>query len=222
MSALGRSWIITYVANGHFLKYTDFSRMTNQVDECHYTHDAAIGYTYVHFKQSIRATALSSFISSICDAPIILFEIFGYESMATMGPNNDIMDHIGMKILLQHFVTKNPAFVSCTDGNPGISRGILWKNDHASRIRDHLKKNCLDQLLFFDTMEQKLQEAKTQEITIELLNEQLAVAQAERDKFKLVADKFTLIAIVMRHRLMDESDDIQARILAPHRGHPLW
>jgi len=139
-----KSWIVTHGRGGGFLTYDLFKAEPaefhlSSIDECHYTTDEVVVYTYLHFKQYVSKTTLTAFMDKMkLNAGMVRFEIFGYSSIATFGSGNgeSIKDHVGLKILADHYMNHNPAFRSCTDGKPGVKRGMLWYQDSITRLKD--------------------------------------------------------------------------------------
>ena len=65
MNKPSSSWFITHgIGSGVFLTYDMFKTDKNisYIDECHYTSDAAIVYTYLHFVLPISRKAIETFI----------------------------------------------------------------------------------------------------------------------------------------------------------------
>jgi hypothetical protein len=54
----------------------------------------------------------------------------------------------------------NPAFVSCTDGLPGVKRGLLMQQSSISRIRDVLATRNRTLVPFLDSFENEFRQAK--------------------------------------------------------------
>lgn len=221
MTTHGRSWIITYVANGNYLTYDILIQYgCDDVDECHYTSDSVVVYSYVHFKRPRSLTALKHFFDSIKEKlDIVLFDVFGYESVSTSANGSDMRDHIGFRILMDHYTGRNPSFRSCTDGVSGVSKGMLWKSNYSERIKDCLKRYSGDYVKHFEKMEKNLEEAKKTSETVELLQQELASAQSELAEYR----HYKFVTFVLRCRICSLSEDDQSKMLAPdHLGRPLY
>ena len=166
----GRSWIITHVANGSYLTFIMFQKHGFDVDECHFTSDAAVVYTYVHFREPVRISSINIFLDAMkSDMKITLFEVFGYDSVTTAGDGYDLTDHVGFKILLNHHITDNDLFISCTDGQPGIKRGLLWTHHSIARIKDAVNHRSKALGKYFEEMEKELAEYKQKASMVDLL-----------------------------------------------------
>jgi hypothetical protein len=214
---MSRSWIFTSVANGVFLTFDRFKLHGFDVDECHYTSDAAVVYTYVHFKKQETEARLDLFLKGESKATgFTLFEIFGYESVVKTHTDTSLLDHVGFKILLNHYQTKNPAFVSCTDGHPGIIRGLLWNSDALPRIKEILKQRNRMFYSYFEDMERQLAESKAKESLLEL---QLAEAEARIHDYA----HYQFVYCVLEHRISLLGTKAQKRLLEPdHIGRPIF
>lgn len=222
MSPNRKSWIITHGISGGFLTYSLFKGVPElaNIDECHYTHDAAIVYTYLHFKIGVSPHAIHAFMARMkSERNIILFDIIGYESVASTSSESELVDHVGFKILLEHYITSNPSFISCTSGNPGISRGLLWQFDLLARLRETANAKSKRMGQFFNAMEIELAEMKKKAEMVDLMREQLMeyeVKAQERDRYKFVCH-------VLKIRIRELDRQTQDSLLAPdYKGRPLF
>lgn len=222
-SITGRSWIITHTKNGVYLSYNLFSSNGFNIDECHYTSDAAIVYAYIHLKSSISLQALRLFLHR--SNTITLFEIFGYDSVALVRAHHDPLDHIGVRILLHHFRTGNDLLVACTDGEPGITRGFFWDCGSFTRLKDALSKKHKRLIPFVYEIERELVEGRQKDSTIELLQAQVASNESrisDQQVFIQELQQYEFVCHVIRHRLKEMDKSIKDVLLAPdHRGLPL-
>lgn len=221
MTTPGRSWLITTVANGKYLTYDLFTRSDFEVDECHYTSDAAVVYTYIHLKRCVHLTTIKFFLERLeVEMGIVLFEIFGYDSVTKTGTSmNDITDHVGFKVLLAHYQTQNPAFTSCTDGNSGILRGLFWKCDAIPRIKGVLMKRSRMLATFFDEMEKELEMYKEKAAMVDMLQEQLLNAESEAESF----GHFKFVYHVLEYRISQLDKASQKKLLEPdHLGRQIF
>ena len=220
MTSPGRCWVLTSVSNGTFLTYDLFTKNGFDVDECHYTSDAAAVYTYVHFKKPIHQTTLDNFLQSLrktCN--FVLFEIFGYESICKSGPDQKLEEHVGFKVLLNHYLAQNPAFTSCTDGKPEISRGIFWKNDAVPRIKEILKVRSQTLASHFDGMQQELRAYKEKASLVETLQQELLNAEAKIGRY----EHYKFVYFVLEYRISHLDREAQKQLLEPdHLGRPIF
>ena len=222
MSPNRKSWIITHGISGGFLTYNQFKEVPglSSIDECHYTHDAAIVYTYLHFKVSVPPHAINEFMARMREERhIIPFEIFGYESVATTTGEAQLIEHVGFKILIEHYTTSNPFFTSCTSGKPGVVRGLLWQFDLKTRLRETANHKSKRMGKFFQEMENELMEANKKAEMVDLMREQLMEYERkaqERDRYKFVCH-------VLKIRIRELDKATQDTLLAPdYKGRPLF
>ena len=227
MASPGRCWILTSVSNGTFLTYDLFTKNGFDVDECHYTSDPAAVYTYVHFKKPVHQTTLDYFLQSLRKTSnFVLFEIFGYESICKSGPDQKLEEHVGFKVLLDHYLTQNPTFTSCTDGKPEISRGIFWKNDAVPRIKEILKSRSQKLASHFEDMQQELRAYKEKASLTETLQQELLNAQAKaRNAHAKVRryEHYKFVYFVLEYRISHLDREAQKQLLEPdHLGRPIF
>lgn len=222
MNPQRKSWIITHGASGGFLTYELIKSVPNLscIDECHYTCDSAIVYTYLHFMSPISLQAINSFMARMKEEQqVIPFEIFGYDSIAANSETAELVDHVGFKILLHHYITSNPAFKSCTLGKPGVIRGLLWHSDFHSRLRDMADSKNKAMGLYFKELDNELAEYKKKAGLVELMQDQLRDCEArakERDRYRFVCH-------VLKIRILELDKATQERLLAPdYKGRPLF
>lgn len=215
----GRSWIFTSVANGHYLTYDVFNGAEFLVDECHFTSDAAVVYTYAHFKHPVEKVRIVTFREMMRhERNIIPFDVFGYDSAFTANSDEIIYDHVGFKMLLNHYQTKNLAFSSCTDGTPGVSRGLLWNADSVPRIKDILRSRNRRLELFFESMEKELAASKQEAGIIGLMQEEIS----RRDSMIEDLKHYKFVCCVLKYRIGSLDKTTQDILWAPdHRGLPL-
>ena len=190
------------------------------IDECHYTSDAAIVYTYLHFRTAVHPDVMNQFMSRMkYEQNIIPFEIFGYESIAASTSETDLVDHVGFQVLLEHYTTSNPSFISCTSGEPGVTRGLLWHSDTVSRLREMANQRSKRMGAVFNKMETELAEYKKKAELVDLYREQLMeyeVKVQERDRYKFVAH-------LLKLRIRELDKNTQETMLAPdYKGRALF
>lgn len=235
-----RHWITTHVANASFITYDAIHATEDSVDECHYTTDNTIVYTYVHFTRRISIYAFQSIIkTATASANIVLTEVFGYESIINLSGNAPFNDHIGLKVLIGHYQSNDPKFTPCTDGIRRVSRGILWRSNQISRIKEmvHTRNKSLSQ--FLDTMISDLQHHKQAEeydvvkkrkkmetVTEDEGDESCPAALARFEDFEShvlhALDAVTQFDTKARHDdLLGLEAELEQRMQAPVPRHPL-
>ena len=121
---------------------------------------------------------------------IILSEIFGYDSV---GCNNQIggvplTEHIAFRMIYEHMKANNAAFISCTDGNKGVIRGLLMQYDGFARIKDVVAIRSKRLLPFLESIENELNKTKKrldEETTkVDLLIDERAHLQKENEELR--------------------------------------
>ena len=235
MSVQGRSWIITHGISGGFLTYEMFkaSGVLGCIDECHYTNDNAVVYTYLHFKSPVHYRAIEAFMDRMkTERQIIPFEIFGYDAISTAHSDAALVDHVGFKVLLDHYLTMNPLFQSCTDGRPGVVRGLIWKGDVSARIKEYLRARSKTFEAFFIDMEKRCIEYKQKSELVDVMRDELMENEAKIQTFReRIKRQHALInelkhaefvAVVLKHRISSLDQSTREILLAPdHTGQPL-
>ena len=113
------------------------------VDEVHSTSDGSIVYTYIHLKARASKRAVMECMQKLNGMHgIILSKVFGYNSVGGDNHHGKLTGHIAFQMIYQHMKSGDPAFLSCTDGVPGVSRGLLMKTDGLARIKEVLSKRA--------------------------------------------------------------------------------
>lgn len=224
----GRSWIITHGISGGYLTYDTIKEdeKLSSIDECHYTSDSAVVYTYVHFISRVTFKMISTFMERMkLKRNLILFEVFGYDSIAANWSEFNLADHIGFKILLDHYQTQNHRFCSCTDGKSGITRGMLWEYDHVPRIQEVLQSRSKPLAESFVRIKKELDEYKQRAEMVDLINSQLVAREAKIEELRnIIKDlrHYELVAHILKYRIRFVDKDIQDALLAPdHLGRPI-
>ena len=231
-----KCWLITHANNGSYLQYSMFKADPGleSVDECHYTSDAAVVYTYLHFKRHIATITLAGFLDGLrSEYNIVQFQICGYESIASSSVEDPLTDHVGFKVLLMHYQTKNPSFKACTDGKERVVRGLLWRMDSLSRLRQLAGHRSRAMRAFLASMEAELAEYKQKAQTVDLMQEQLMEYEARFERFgerikELTArvnelGRFQFVCHVLKSRVQTLDEQARAMVLGPdHRGRPLF
>ena len=227
MSLKGRSWIITRAANGRFLTYDLFRSNGFSIDECHYTSDAAVVYTYVHFVLHTSEQALILFLDRMAETEKIMpFEIFGYGSLVTSTTDSILFEHVGFRMLMEHYQHKHPSFKSCTDGREGIIRGVFWNNDCGARIRHILSTRNARVQQYFETLEKEVAACRQHEETIDLLQEEIREYQQQNEKYKdqlREFARFKFMGMVLKNRIESLDPASREMMLKPdHLGRSIF
>ena len=161
-----KSWLLTHGISGGFLNYDMFKteEKLSSIDECHYTCDSSLVYTYIHFKNAVSTHTMKIFMDRMkISNNIVASSIFGYDAIASSTPEESLENHVGFKIIVQHYKINHPSFKSCTDGKPGLSRGLIWKHDSISRLREMANGRNKKLALVLDEIVSELQEYKRKE-----------------------------------------------------------
>ena len=224
MTTVGKAWVITLATNGNVLTYDLFQSGGLDVDECHHTMDSAVVYVYVHFRARISKPVLGDFLGRMREEKhIILFEIFGYDSVACDKKDARLIEHVGFKVLMKHYQTKNSLFSSCTDGAEGIVRGLLWNNDYAERMRQCLQSRNSNLAVFYEDLEKKAALCSQHEESIELLREEMQTYEERIRKYKDRLSQYMFACLVLRDRIAALDPASQELMLEPdHLGRPIF
>ena len=221
---MSRNWILTHGRSGGFLTYDLFASESTEenissIDECHFTTDGTVVYTYLHFKKYVKRIVIAAFMERMkSERNIILFEIFGYNSIASSDKGDYITDHVGFKMLVDHYTKNNHVFQSCTDGKPGVTRGLLWSQDSVNRLNELVKGRNKRLASFLETMNREHAEYKQKaEMAEDLQN---LVNELEVENEELAKYKFT--CHVLKRRMVVLDQETRDMLLAvDHRGRPL-
>jgi len=158
------NWVLTYGASKGYISFQMFKDEGSlEADEVHSTSDGAIVYTYIHLqRRSSRFTVMKCMESMNRTYGVILADVFGYDSVGsnTQSDGALLMKHIAFRMIYEHMKAKNPAFVSCTDGVVGVSRGLLLQYDGFTMIRGLITARCKKLTPFLDNIENELSQAK--------------------------------------------------------------
>ena len=126
------TWILTYGASGPYITpqmLLDLGKIN--VDECHCTKDRAMAVTYIHLIHRVRQSSIEEFMKKAKETHgIVQNSIYGYEAIACIvnkGTVSTIEEHVGFRMLLRHYLAKDPAFIPWTDGEPVLKRGKLLR-----------------------------------------------------------------------------------------------
>ena len=179
-------------------------------DEVHSTSDGSIVYTYIHVQKKCSKSAVMKFMDRMHkEHGIVMSEIFGYESVGSTDQDDDdglLTNHIAFRMIYEHMKADNPAFISCTDGNPGVSRGLLLYYDGFSGIREVISSRKKKLVPFLDNIELELKQSKRklhqETCQNELLREEVAAQSMKIERLELCLKKRNteLNAIHLRNR----------------------
>jgi hypothetical protein len=163
------AWIITYGASSAYISPQMLLELGKlNADECHSTKDRAMAYTYIHLTKRVRQTSIDKFMCKAREVHgIVKNEVFGYDAIVSNSRSlNDpqIEEHIALHMLVRHFVTKNPAFQPCTDGEPVLKRGLILKiseldHEKPAALEGQTKTKIIE---YTQKLESKLKEAEKQ------------------------------------------------------------
>ncbi len=172
------NWVVTYGSAKGYITFKMFqTEGTLDVDEVHSTSDGCMIYTYFHLKRRMRENLIMECMDNMKKKHgIILSEVFGYDALDSQGQDRSLMEHIAMRMLLEHMQSGNPSFLSCTDGLPGVKRGLLMHYDGVSRIRHILSKRAKVLVPVLDEISEKLQ-TKTEKLEEEITRSDLLLEE---------------------------------------------
>ena len=121
------NWILTYRASDKYITPQMLKSEDIICDECHSTKERVYAITYIHLTTRKRLSSIQKFMRKARAHGIVQSAIFGYESAAGDSRQVPIEEHVGFKVLLEHYIEKTPAFKPWTDGKPVLKRGLLLK-----------------------------------------------------------------------------------------------
>ena len=187
------------------------------VDEVHSTSDGSLMYTYIHLKKRTSRYAVMECMKRLNEMHgIILSEVFGYDSVGShdqSGGGMPLTEHIAFRMVYEHMKANNPAFVSCTDGLPGVERGLLMQFDGFAKIKDVLSHRGKKLLPFLDCIEKELQKTKRQ------LDEETSRADLLEEERAVMATRIGRLKEGLTKRNMEYSEvlrqnrDMQVRLV---------
>ena len=180
------------------------------IDECHYTYESGVVYAYVHFRQQIA-------YDDLCEYLVSLKETCGITLIELVRLDNE---HPGFNILLRHYRMRHSAFTACTDGTPGVRRGMLRHFDSLATLRQVARQRRLAG--FLRTMEvdlsnykQRAEMAKRQlkeyEAMVARRDETIRIQRALIDQLKPFQSTYYLL----RSRIRGLDRETQRAMLAP-------
>ena len=128
-------WLLTYSPAGTYITLDILKKHGIVADECHSTSDTIMNYTYIHVPKRCRITTVEKLFTSLrSEYGIVKNDVFGYDCIGSKSKTPGslkIQEHIVFKMLTAHSKEKQPSFSPCTDGEPVLSRGLLF---HASEM----------------------------------------------------------------------------------------
>ncbi len=156
------SWVVTYGASKGYVTFQMFKDEGSlDVDEVHSTSDGSIVYTYIHLRKRSRISQIMQCMDQMKEHHgIIMSEVFGYDSISSNDNEGSLMNHIAFRMIYEAFKTNSPAFSSCTNGIPGVKKGLLVQFDGFSKIREVLTLRSKRLLPFLDGVESDLKKTK--------------------------------------------------------------
>ena len=207
------------------MTYTLFKENGFNIDECHFTSDAAVVYTYIHLKLPVELDVIALFLDKMTkENRIIPFEVFGYDSIAACG--SEISDHIGFKILMNHYQNQNPLLSTCTDGKPGIVRGVFWRSDSLARMKEILNQRSKRLGVHFDELQKELSMYKEKAEMIDFLHEEAMEYQAKLQRYReknKVLGRYKFVCRVLQCRIGNLDKKTREYLLEDdHNGRPLF
>ena len=116
-------WLLEYGSSGHILQTEDFSQARLDVSECYSTFNQEVKYTLVRLKHRDRKSAMDGVLERF--EGIVPKEVVGFASVnSTKKSRNALFETNGFKLLMNHKLENNPAFMcEISDGPKG--GGIL-------------------------------------------------------------------------------------------------
>ena len=211
------NWVLTYGASGGYILFHMFNEEGSlNPDEVHSTSDGSIVYTYFHLQRKCSKSTVMKFMDKMHkEHGIVLSEIFGYDSVGSTDQADSglLTNHIAFRMIYEHMKANKPAFISCTDGIPGVSRGLLMQYDGFSRIGDVLSSRNKKLVPFLENIEMELKHSKRkldQETWhTELLREEVAAQSMKIERLEQCLKKRNaeLNAVHLRNR------DLEVKVL---------
>ena len=187
-----KNWIVTYASpSGERITIQMLSELGSiNADECHTTTDRIMSYTYIHLTKRIRQATLSRFMEKAkLKHGITQSEIFGYESIASTMHRDDavpIEQHIAFKMLVDHANSGNPSFQPCTDGQPILIRGILFKATELQPATIDLARQTKTQLIqYIKKLEQVQTESRETKLELNALKQFYQASTEERSRLRV-------------------------------------
>ena len=142
------AWMLTYGASGPYITAQMLLELGQiKADECHSTKDRAMTVTYLNLDKRVRQSSIEKFMKEANEKQgIVQNPASGYETIASVSKKDTpIQEHIGFKLLLKHYISKDPAFVPWTDGEPVLKRGLIFEaaTDKPKKQPPRVRKNSV-------------------------------------------------------------------------------
>lgn len=184
----------------------------DSIDELHYTNDVAVVYVYIHFQKAVHPRHVTRFLDKLKrERNMVLFDICGYEAMATTEDGRSLTEHVGFKILMDHYMSGNPSFKGCTNGGPGVTKGLFQQHNFPVRVKEVLGKRSKLLMDYVCKLESDSKELSKQMETMELMREQIQEYEqrhAENKRYKFICD-------ALRNRIRYTDESVQEFLLRP-------
>ena len=216
------NWVVTYGASSGYITFQMFKNEGSlDVDELHSTSDGSIVYTYFHLSPGKRSGkhAVVECMKKLNELHgFILSGVFGYDSVGSHDQSEEGMkltEHIAFRMVYEHWKENNPAFVSCTDGLPGVKRGLLMQFDGFSKIKTVLSKRGKNLVSFLDEIEKDLHQTKRK------LDQETSRADLLEAERAVMATRIERLKEGLSRRNMEYSEvlrqnrDMQVRLVIP-------
>jgi hypothetical protein len=118
------AWILTYRASDKYITPQMLKDGHLVFDECHSTKERVCTITYIHLTKRERLPTIEKFMRTVkAKHGIVQTAFCGYDSIACSSKKDEacIVEHVGFKLLLDHYIVENPAFVPWTNGFPVLN-----------------------------------------------------------------------------------------------------
>ena len=123
-------WLLTYGASSPYITPGMLETIDPdlKIKECHSTKDSAMAVTYLYLTKRVRKSNIEIFMKvAHTEHGIVQNPVSGHESIACSPNATPIQEHIGFKLLLKHYIAKDPAFKPWTDKEPVLKRGLIFE-----------------------------------------------------------------------------------------------
>ena len=220
-----KNWVMTYGASSGYIDFKMFNDEGSlDVDEVHSTSDGAFVYTYFHLKTSVRQSTIKKFMGKMNHAHgFVLSDVFGYDSVDGGVRGKSLTEHIVIQMLFEHMKEKNPAFVACTNGMPGVSKGILMECNDFSRIREVISKRAKLLVPVLDIIEgqyndiKKKYEISSEQVeeeyglTYDVMKKRRAIEAPDFSRIREVISKRAKLLVPVLDRIEGQYNDIKKK-----------
>ena len=104
-----RVWLITYGASGGKITHEICGEL--EIDQCYTVTGRDVKYTLLHTAQRHRLSAVTDFLVKLKEPyGIIPTNIFGYESVQSNTSQSKMIDHPGLKLIIEKMNADDPSF----------------------------------------------------------------------------------------------------------------